>query len=125
MERSHMPYGTFADSTVARVVPIVMPGPTTLSLGEWHARGLCVGADPEIFFPSHGDPATEARQVCADCGVRDDCLKYATDADEFGIWAGLDQQQRRALRKKQQRREAATRITAEQPQGTQGAQGAA
>jgi Transcription factor WhiB len=80
---------------------------------------------PRDLFPSHGDPATEARQVCADCGVRDDCLKYATDADEFGIWAGLDQQQRRALRKKQQRREAATRITAEQPQGTQGTQGAA
>jgi hypothetical protein len=43
------------------------------------------------------------------------------DTDEFGIWAGLDQQQQRAPRKKQQRREAATRITAEQPHGTQGA----
>jgi WhiB family transcriptional regulator, redox-sensing transcriptional regulator len=116
-----MTYRTFADSTAARLVPIVMPGPTTLSLGEWHARGLCVGADPEIFFPSHGDPGTEARQVCADCGVLDDCLKYSTDADEFGIWAGLDQQQRRALRKRQQRREAATLSRTGQPHATQGA----
>jgi WhiB family redox-sensing transcriptional regulator len=116
-----MTYRTFVDSTAARVVPIVMAGPITLSLGEWHARGLCVGADPEIFFPSHGDPGTEARQICTSCGVRGDCLKYATDADEFGIWAGLDQQQRRALRKKQRRREAAAHTRADQPYGAQGA----
>lgn len=60
-------------------------------------RGLSVGADPEIFFPSHGDLGTEECQICASCHVRGDCLKYATEADEFGIRAGLDQQQRRAL----------------------------
>ena len=116
-----MTHGTSADSTAVRLIPIVMPGSATPSLDEWHARGLCVGADPEIFFPSHGDPGTEARQICASCGIREDCLKYATEADEFGIWAGLDQQQRRALRKKQRRREAATHTRAGQPYGAQGA----
>jgi WhiB family transcriptional regulator, redox-sensing transcriptional regulator len=116
-----MTHGTSADSTAVRLIPIVMPGSATPSLDEWHARGLCVGADPEIFFPSHGDPGTEARQICTSCGVRGDCLKYATDADEFGIWAGLDQQQRRALRKKQRRREAAAHTRADQPYGAQGA----
>jgi hypothetical protein len=28
--------------------------------------------------------------------VRRDCAEYATEADEFGIWGGLDQEQRRA-----------------------------
>ena len=116
-----MTYGTPADSPAVRLIPIVMPGSATPSLDEWHARGRCVGADPEIFFPSHGDPGTEARQICASCGVRGDCLKYAIEADEFGIWAGLDQQQRRALRKKQRRREAAAHSRADQPYGAQGA----
>ena len=116
-----MTYGTSAGSTAVRMIPIVLPGSATPSQDEWHARGLCVGADPEIFFPSHGDLGTEARQICIGCGVREDCLKYAIEADEFGIWAGLDQQQRRALRKKQHRREAATHTRAGQLQGTQGA----
>ena len=116
-----MTYGTSADSSAVRMIPIVMPGPATPSLGEWHARGLCVGADPETFFPTHGSPGTEALQICAGCVVRGDCLKYATEADEFGIWAGLDQQQRRALRKKQHRREAAARTRTGQPHDAQGA----
>ena len=116
-----MTYGTSVGSTAVGVIPIVMPGSVTPSLDEWHARGLCVGAAPETFFPSHGDLGAEARHICASCGVREDCLKYATEADEFGIWAGLDQQQRRALRKKQQRREAATGTRTGQPRGAQGA----
>jgi hypothetical protein len=36
--------------------------------------------------------------------VRGDCLNYATEADEFGIRGGLDQQERRNLRRKQRRR---------------------
>jgi len=113
--------GTSADSTAARVIPIVTPGPATPSLGEWHARGLCVGADPEIFFPSHGNPGTEAARICAGCGVRGDCLTYATEADELGIWAGLDQRQRRALRKKQHRRKAATVAGTGRSHGSRGA----
>jgi Transcription factor WhiB len=62
---------------------------------EWHGRGLCVGDDPDAFFPSHGDPGMRAREICAACPVRADCLKYATAADEFGIWGGLDQGERR------------------------------
>jgi WhiB family transcriptional regulator, redox-sensing transcriptional regulator len=88
----------------ARLLPIVMPGPAAPFLGNWHARGLCSGADPDVFFPSHGDPGTKARQICGSCTVRRECLEYATAADEWGIWGGLDEQERRNLRKKRQRR---------------------
>jgi WhiB family transcriptional regulator, redox-sensing transcriptional regulator len=64
----------------------------------WGERGLCVGENPEIFFPAHGDPGEEARRVCALCSVRARCLEYAIGADEFGVWGGLDQDERRALR---------------------------
>jgi len=67
-------------------------------LGEWQGRGPCIGEDPDVFFPSHGDPGTKAREFCAACPVRSDCLNYATESDKFGIWGGLDrldQQERR------------------------------
>ncbi len=101
-----MPERAGTSSTPAQLLPITMHGPSVPALGEWHSRGLCVSEDPEAFFPSHGDPSTGARQVCAAC---DECLNYATAADEFGIWGGLDQQERRNLKRRQQRRNAAAR----------------
>jgi hypothetical protein len=102
-----MPDMKFNDSAPAQLLPIAVLGPATPSLSEWHDRGLCVGDDPDVFFPSHGDPGTDAREICAACPVRDDCLKYAIDADEFGIWGGLDQDERRNLRRGQRRKAAA------------------
>ena len=102
-----MPVGTSTDSRPVHLLPITMPGPVGSALGEWHSRGRCTGEDPEAFFPSHGDPGTGARRVCAACSVRDECLSYATAADEFGIWGGLDQQERRNLNRRQRRRHAA------------------
>jgi WhiB family transcriptional regulator, redox-sensing transcriptional regulator len=94
MERSLMPDGITGDSTSIRVLPIVMP---EVVLGLWSDRAICVGEDPNLFFPSYGDPGIGARRVCAGCPVRLDCIEYAVDADEFGIWGGLDQEQRRNL----------------------------
>ena len=102
-----MPDVNFDDSAPVQLLPIAMPAPTAPSLGEWPGQGLCVGEDPDVFFPSRGDPGTDAREVCAACRVRDDCLKYAIDADEFGIWGGLDQDERRNLRRRHRRKEVA------------------
>jgi WhiB family transcriptional regulator, redox-sensing transcriptional regulator len=102
-----MPDSNFTDSAPFQLLPIVMPAPAAPSLGGWHGRGLCVGEDPDVFFPSHSDPGTQARQICAACAVRDDCLRYAIDADEIGVWGGLDQDERRSLRRRQRRKEAA------------------
>jgi WhiB family redox-sensing transcriptional regulator len=78
-------------------------------IGPWTARASCTETDPGIFFPPHGDPATEARQICARCPVRDDCLAYALDADErYGIWGGLDPDERRSLRRRQHSRKSGT-----------------
>ena len=99
-----MPERASTDSTPVQLLPIMMPGPSAPALGEWHCRGLCAGEDAEAFFPSHGDPGNGARRVCAACSVRDECLSYATAADELGIWGGLDQQERRNLSRRQRRR---------------------
>ncbi|MGH3247913.1 MAG: WhiB family transcriptional regulator [Trebonia sp.] len=95
--------------------PVTTPGPAAPVLGDWHRRALCAGQDPDIFFPSHGDPGTKARKTCTGCTVRDDCLRYATEADEFGIWGGLDQRERQKLKRRQRRRMAATRTAGKVP----------
>jgi WhiB family transcriptional regulator, redox-sensing transcriptional regulator len=113
-----MPEGTSTDSRPVRLFPITMPALAAPALGEWHRRSLCTGEDPDRFFPSHGDPAATAREICAACPVRGDCLNYATEADEFGIWGGLDQQERRNLKRRQRRRRAAAQAKDDQCERT-------
>ena len=111
--------GTSIDSSLVLLPLDTMPGP---AIGDWHGQGHCIGEDPGAFFPSHGDPGTQAREICRACLVRGDCLQYATNADESGIWGGLDQQERRNLKRKRRRRAAADSAT---DHGLDDAQGAA
>ena len=103
---------TSTASRTARLLADVMPASVAPALGEWHGRGLCVGEDPDAFFPSHGDPGTEARRICGICPVHHDCLEYSIEADEDGIWGGLDQGERRNLRRRQRRHTAVTAVGA-------------
>lgn len=96
-----MPEGTSTNGRPVRLLPVVLPAPVAPPTGDWHRRGLCAGENPEVFFPSNGDSGARAREICTACPVREDCIQYATEADEFGIWGGLDQQQRRALKRRQ------------------------
>lgn len=72
---------------LVRLLPITMPSPAASAVGDWHGRGLCVGSDPDIFFPSRGNPGARAREICTACPVREHCTDYAVEADEFGIGA--------------------------------------
>ena len=52
-----------------------------------------------MFFPERGESAEPARQVCAACPVRQPCLDYAiSNRITHGIWGGLTERERRALR---------------------------
>jgi WhiB family transcriptional regulator, redox-sensing transcriptional regulator len=103
-----MPDGTRTDIVHLRLVSVAMPAAATPPLGEWHRRGSCAGEDPDTFFPAHGAPGTRAREICAACAVRTHCLDYATGADEFGIWGGLDQHERRLLPRRNERHNSAS-----------------
>jgi hypothetical protein len=51
-----------------------------------------------MFFPGRGESAEPARQVCARCPVRQQCLDYAiTSQISYGVWGGLAERDRRAL----------------------------
>jgi WhiB family redox-sensing transcriptional regulator len=49
--------------------------------------------------------AEEAKAVCAGCPVRPDCLAFALDTEQNdGVWGGLSETERRALKRKLRKR---------------------
>lgn len=71
-----------------------------LVVPEWVADALCSQTDPESFFPEKGGSTREAKRVCRTCTVAAECLDWALDNDErFGIWGGLSERERRALKR--------------------------
>jgi WhiB family transcriptional regulator, redox-sensing transcriptional regulator len=71
----------------------------------WRARAACVDADQDLFFPvGVTGPAipqiAAAKAVCARCPVRADCLEFAVATNqEYGVWGGTCEEERRALRR--------------------------
>jgi WhiB family redox-sensing transcriptional regulator len=66
---------------------------------RWRELAACRGTGLEVFFPGRGESAGPARQVCAGCPVRQPCLDYAiTNRIAYGVWGGLTERERRALR---------------------------
>jgi WhiB family transcriptional regulator, redox-sensing transcriptional regulator len=75
------------------------PAPPVPALAGWRYRAACRGADLSVFFPGRGESAEPARQICAGCPVREPCLDYAlSHGITHGIWGGLAERDRRALR---------------------------
>jgi predicted Fe-S protein YdhL (DUF1289 family) len=75
----------------------------------WISGAKCIGEDPELFFPM-GPPSlvtaqtARAKAVCEGCPVRDDCLEWSlVTAQDAGVWGGLDEDERRELRRMRRR----------------------
>ena len=101
-----MPNHKPATETAAPLSPQLLAEARSDTARTWASQALCVGADPELFFPPGDGPAIEARRICALCPVRGQCLAYAVIADEpSGIWGGLDPRERHNLRRQLQRRD--------------------
>ncbi len=73
---------------------------------DWRHRAACRGQDPELFFPigTTGPAVTQvdqAKAVCRRCEVRGDCLASAMLSDQdSGVWGGLSDDERRALKRR-------------------------
>src|SRR5690606_15686267 len=76
---------------------------------DWRHRSACLDEDPELFFPiGNTGPAIlqieEAKQVCRRCEVRELCLAWALEAgQDHGVWGGLSEDERRALKRRNAR----------------------
>jgi WhiB family redox-sensing transcriptional regulator len=64
----------------------------------WMQEGLCAQTDPDSFFPDKGGSAREAKRVCLNCPVREECLQYALEHNErWGVWGGETERARRRM----------------------------
>ena len=89
--------------------------PTSLSeaiertMMDWRHRAACREEDPELFFPiGNTGPALlqieEAKAVCRRCPVVDACLAWALESgQDAGVWGGLSEDERRALKRRNAR----------------------
>lgn len=73
------------------------PSKQPLSDGtEWWLHAACRRhPQPEIFFADESEPEliALAKETCAGCSVKADCLAYARQ-EKFGIWGGLTARER-------------------------------
>ena len=76
---------------------------------DWRLHAACRDEDPELFFPvGNTGPALlqvkEAKEVCEECTVSEQCLDLALENNQdSGVWGGTDELERRAMRRRQQR----------------------
>jgi WhiB family redox-sensing transcriptional regulator len=83
---------------------------------DWIQRALCRDVDPDIFFPvGTTGPALEqvqrAKAICARCKVRVQCLDWAlATGQDSGVWGGMDEEERREIRRARRRETATLRI---------------
>ena len=57
-------------------------------------QAACKDADPEVFFEGQADKVAEAKSYCGICPVVMQCLTYALNNDEYGIWGGTTMSER-------------------------------
>jgi WhiB family redox-sensing transcriptional regulator len=85
---------------VTTVTPVVGLTTRPATGTNWQAYALCREVDADLFFPEVGTPSRDAKETCFACEVRAECLAYALDNNErVGIWGGLNEGERRRLRK--------------------------
>ncbi len=71
----------------------------------WRDDATCRDLDPELFFPvGVTGPAVDqidiAKSFCGRCTVRANCLEFAiTTNQEYGVWGGTTEDERRVLRR--------------------------
>ena len=78
----------------------------------WPNRAACLDEDPDLFFPTGNtgpalDQIEEAKVICHRCEVTEPCRKWAIESgQDAGVWGGLSEDDRRALKRR------STRLTA-------------
>lgn len=75
-----------------------------MSAEDWRHRAVCRDLDPDLFFPTvDSGPVFDAqtataKDACAGCPVRVECLTFALARLFHGVAGGLTAAERRQLR---------------------------
>lgn len=68
---------------------------------EWEREAACRDLDINRWFSRDPDDLAYAKGVCAVCPVRVPCGDFALSSRlaQHGVWGGLDEDERRAMRR--------------------------
>jgi WhiB family redox-sensing transcriptional regulator len=94
-------------------VTIASLRPATYNSEEWREQGSCRTLNTAMFFPIGQTGEAEvkiarAKRVCLTCPVRQECLEFAvTTNQEYGIWGGHSEEERRVIRRQWRARQRA------------------
>lgn len=64
---------------------------------------LCAQVDGDVWFPEQGSDhrvINIAKGICNQCNHRLECAEWGINNERFGIWGGLTNSQRNAIRRK-------------------------
>jgi WhiB family transcriptional regulator, redox-sensing transcriptional regulator len=106
IDHRHRPMRRLNDSDNADSQSSISRSPIPMT---WRNRAACLDEDPELFFPiGNTGPALlqieEAKAVCRRCEVVETCLKWAIESgQDAGVWGGLSEDERRALKRRNAR----------------------
>ena len=79
---------------------------------SWRKHAACSGMDTSVFYPGDRERGPtlarrerRAKQICQQCAVIKNCLKWALDAREpFGVWGGTSAKERARMLQGRDRR---------------------
>lgn len=66
---------------------------------RWKIYGNCVGEPSYLFYSSNLNLVEKAREICQGCPVQVECLQYGIVNNEFGVWGGKTESERKFLRR--------------------------
>ena len=90
--------GTACRSDTASPAVLVLAQVIATAAPPWASQALCAQTDPDLFFSDSASQTAQAKATCRRCPVRDDCLTHALETrEDFGVWGGLDRDERRHL----------------------------
>ena len=64
---------------------------------SWMSEANCRNADQSIFHSDEPADIAEAKGVCRDCPLTQECLSWAIDTKNEGVAGGLTHRERRKL----------------------------
>jgi WhiB family redox-sensing transcriptional regulator len=77
----------------------------------WMADARCRRLSTATFFPSTSSGVEAARDICAGCPVRVECLNYALDhRADHGVWGGESERERQRIMRRRRDRETRVRL---------------
>lgn len=90
-QQAHAEHGHFGRDTTGTKAPF------------FDGSQPCAQIDPDLFFPDNQGEARKVknitRKICGTCAFQTPCLEYALETNPLGTWGGLQESERRRLKK--------------------------